>query len=155
MKKLIVVVIAVGLIGVLSLGAYAYYGPRGSMMSGQRGSMYGPGWMHDRDRGSRWGNDADSCPCGRYGDQNMPGSRWNAPGQPGTAPQLITEDKAKEAAETFVAKYLLGYTIDKIEKDNWRPMYFVTLKGQNDAELQMVMRGFDGQVMNLFPKTAE
>ncbi len=80
------------------------------------------------------------------------------PGQPGTAqqaPQMISEEKAKEVAETYIKQYLPGYTIDKVEKDNWRPMYFVTAKGENDAVLQLVVHGFVGQVMNVFPKTVE
>jgi hypothetical protein len=137
MKKLLMITIVVAIIGAISVGVYAY-GPRGGMMSGQREGR-GPGWMHDRGPGGRGDQGANSCPCGGYGKQN----------------QMITEDKAKEAAQTFVTQYLPGYTIDKIEKNDRRPMYVVTLKGQNGAELQMLLRGFDGQVMHLFPKLAE
>jgi hypothetical protein len=154
MKKLLVLTIVVAVIGALSVGVYAY-GPRGGMMSDQRGNMQGRGWMHDRGPGGRGDQDSNSCPCGGDDKQNQTHPRWNAPGQSGNAPQLITEDKAKEAAQTFVTQYLPGYTIDKIEKNDRRPMYVVTLKGQNGAELQMLLRGFDGQVMHLFPKPAE
>jgi hypothetical protein len=34
-------------------------------------------------------------------------------------------------------------------------MYVVTLKSKNGAEQQMWIRGFDGQVMHVIPKTAE
>ena len=68
---------------------------------------------------------------------------------------MITEDKAKEVAETYVKQYLSGYTIDKIEKDNWRPLYFVTSKGENNAEQVMTIQGFSGQVMHVFPTTTE
>jgi hypothetical protein len=137
MKKLLMVTIIVAVIGALSVGVYAYE-HRGGMMSGQREGR-GPGWMHDRGPGDRGDQDATSCPCGRDGKQT----------------QMITEDKAKEAAQTFVTQYLPSYTIDKIEKNDRRPMYVVTVKGQNGAELQMLLRGFDGQVMHLFPKLAE
>ena len=67
----------------------------------------------------------------------------------------MTEDKVKESAEAYIGKYLPGYTIEKIEKDQWRPMYSVMLKGENGVEQQMWIRGFDGQVMHVIPKTAE
>lgn len=135
MKKLITIAVVVGLIGVLSVGAYAYYGPRGGMMDGSS-------WKQGRAPGSRHGHWQDGW------------SRWNAPNQPGTsqqASQMITEDKAKEVAEAYITQYLPGYTIDKIEKDNWRPLYFVTIKGANDAIQQLTVHGFAGQVMHVFP----
>jgi len=155
MKKLVVITLVVGLIGVLSLGAYAYHGQRGGMMGERGGMMGGQGWMHDKDRGDRGDHDANFCPRGGYDQQNQTCPRWNEKGQPGTAPQIITEDKAKEAAQAFITQYLPGYTIDKIEKNDRHPLYVVTLKGQNGAELQMLIRGFDGQVMHIFPKAAE
>ena len=148
MKKLLIITAIVAVIGALSVGVYAY-GPRGGMMSGERGNMQGRGWMHDRGPGGKWDND-DSCPCGGNDQQKQMRPRWNAQNQ-----QVITEDKAKEAAQTFVTQYLPGYTVDKVEKNDGRPMYLVTLKGQNGAELQMLLRGFDGQVMHLFPKLVE
>ena len=51
----------------------------------------------------------------------------------------------------YVNKYLTGYTIDKVEKDNWRPLYFVTIKGANDVVQQLTIHGFSGQVMRVFP----
>ena len=175
MKKFAVITIAVVLVGVMSVGAFAYYGGRngrggmmyggrGGMMYGDRDEMYGPrggmmyggpGRMQGRGPGSRWNATPENCPCGRYeyGNTSRPG--WNRPGQPGTDVQMISEDKAKEVAETYLQKYLSGYTIDKIEKDNWRPMYFVTIKGENDALQQMLIHGFSGQVMHVFPLTAE
>ncbi len=172
MKKLVTIAIVVGLIGVLSVGAYAHYrgyddrrpggrmmyGSRGGMMYGPRGGgMYGPGWMQGRTPGGRWDAAPETCPCGGSGPQGG-WSRWNTPDQSGTAPQapqMITEDKAKEVAETYVKQYLPGYTIDKIEKDNWRPLYFVTIKGVNDVEQLLTIHGFSGQVMHVFPKTTE
>lgn len=103
------------------------------------------------DRGARGGNGY----CGGYGSAQRGWSGWNAPNRSETAPELVTEDKVKENAEAYISKYLPGYTIDKIEKDQWRPMYSVTLKGENGAEQQMWVRGFDGQVMHVIPKTAE
>ena len=64
----------------------------------------------------------------------------------GTAVQMIEEAKAQEAAEAFVTKYLSGYTIDKIEKDETHAVYLVTVKGGNGAELQVVVSGVNGQV---------
>lgn len=159
MKKLVVITLVVGLIGALSLGAYAYHGSQGKMgrdgmMKGQRGGMMaGPcgGMMAGQGRMHEF------CPLAGDNAQNTICPRLNAQGQPGAAPQaaqVIPEDKAKQAAEEYVAKYLPGYTVDKIEKDNWRPMYFATVKGPNDVVQQMLIHGFSGQVMHVFPKTA-
>jgi hypothetical protein len=60
--------------------------------------------------------------------------------------QMIEEAKAQEAAEAFVTKYLSGYTIDKIEKDDAHAAYLVTVKGGSGAELQVVVNGVNGQV---------
>lgn len=160
MKKLAVIALVVGLIGVLSVGAYAHwgdeYGRRGGMMSGRRGGS-GRGWMGGR--GFRGGSDAsaETCPCGGTGPQGWGWQRWNTPDQSGKtqqAPQIVSEDKVKEAAEAYVKEYLPGYTVDKIEKDNWRPLYFVTIKGENNVEQLMTVHGFSGQVMHVFPKPA-
>jgi hypothetical protein len=80
-------------------------------------------------------------------------SRWNTAGQPAAAPEMITEEKAKEAAEAYISQYLPGYAIDIIEKDSWRPVYIATITGENNAEMVMVIHGFGGQVMHVFPKT--
>jgi uncharacterized membrane protein YkoI len=151
MKKLITIAIVVGLIGVLSVGAYAHYSGDNNRRSGGR-MMYGHSDQRQgRGSGSRWNTTPDSCDCGKQGNwsTNRPG--WKGGGRSRATQEMITEEKAKEAAEAFVAKYLSGYTIEKVEKDNWRPMYIVTLKGENDAELQMLIHGSDGQVMHLFP----
>ena len=160
MKKLLVITLAVALIGELSVGPYAYRGgnmsgQRGGMMGGPRGDMSGCGGMYDRGPGGNRGNGPEGCPRFNAGNQNMTCPRLNAQGQPGTAPQVITEDKAKEAVQTFVAKYLPGYTVEKVEKDNRRPMYSAILKGPEGAEMQLFVRGFDGQIMHLFPKVVE
>ena len=68
---------------------------------------------------------------------------------------MITEEKVTEVAGEFVAKYFPEYTVESIEKDDWRPLYFVTIKGANDAEQVMTVHGFSGQVMNIFPKAAD
>lgn len=74
-----------------------------------------------------------------------------ANGANGTAAALITEEKAKEAAQTYLDKYLTGYTIEKVEKDSWRPMYVVTIKGANDVQQTIMIQGFSGQIMHVFP----
>ena len=151
------------------------YGPRGGMMSarqnqqnpadgtqwgamqGRRGNMQsnwnGRGNVQGRSgKGGRWNAVPQGYFCGGYGPRNMTRPGWqNAPGQTQTAPEIITEEKAKEVAGTFVTTYFPGYTVEKVEKDNWRPMYFVTLKGENDAQLQLTVHGFGGQVMHVFP----
>jgi len=157
MKKLVVITLAVALIGVLGAEAYAYYGPRGGM-HGHRGGMHGRTWKQGRAPGSRWNVSPETCPYCGYGPWNAARPGWNAPAQSGTAPQalqIITEEKAKEVAEAYVKQYLSGYTVDKIEKDSWRPLYFVTIKGANDAEQVLTIHGFAGQVMHVFPKTIE
>lgn len=71
----------------------------------------------------------------------------------GTAVQMIEEAKAQEAAEAFVTKYLSGYTIDKIEKDDAHAAYLVTVKGGNGVELQVVVNGVNGQVTYIIVPT--
>jgi hypothetical protein len=63
----------------------------------------------------------------------------------------MPEEQIKEAADAYISQYLTGYTIDTIEKDSWRPMYFVTVKGPNDAVQQMAIHGLSGQVMHVYP----
>lgn len=155
MKRAIVIIAVVAVAVTLSVGAYAHYEGRGWGMYGSRGGMYGHGWRGGRGPAAGWNAAPESCPCGGYGPGNVARPGWNVPSQSGTTPQIITEDKAKEAAETYIKQYLPGYTVDKIEKDSWRPLYFVTVKGENNAELQLVLHGFDGRVMHFFPKTVE
>jgi hypothetical protein len=122
------------------------YGGRGGMMHGGRGGMNAPRQQYK--------NNAPCCEACPYYD----GSTQNAPVQPGQRPQtsqMITEDKVKEVAEAFVAKNFPEYSVAEIEKDDWRPLYFVTIKGANDAEQVMTIHGFNGQVMNIFPKTTD
>jgi len=167
MKKLTVITIVVVLVGVMSVGVFAHgggygrggmmHGGRGRMMYGdQGGMMYGaPGRMQGRGMTNRWNAAPETCPCGGYGYGNATRPGWKSPGQQGTSFQMISEDRVKEAAEAYLQKYLPGYTIDKIEKDDWRPMYFVTIKGENETLQQMLIHGFSGEVMHVFPKTAE
>lgn len=154
MKKSIIFVLAVGIIAAVSIGAYAHggwgsYGRR-SYSGPMMGWSHGPGPMM-----GGWGARGGYGYCGGYGHWQGGWSGENTPDQSGTTPQVITENKVKEIAEAYITKYLPGYTIEKIEKDEWRPMYLVMLKGENDAELQMLVHGFGGQVMHVFPKTAE
>jgi hypothetical protein len=151
MKKLITIAIVVGVIGVLSIGAYAHYQGSNDRRTGGR-MMYGHSdRRQERGPGSRWNTTSDSCDCGEQGNWSTTRSGWKGGGRFRATQEMITEEKAKEAAEAFVAKYLSGYSVEKVEKDNWRPMYIGTLKGENDVELQMLIQGFDGQVMHLFP----
>ncbi|GAK56716.1 hypothetical protein U27_03679 [Candidatus Vecturithrix granuli] len=178
MKKTLVMIAVIVLVVTVSVGAYAHYensgrrggwmrygaqnpqmtpqqgsmyGPRGGMMHGQRGSMMtGPHGGMMAGPGYQGNVTPENCPCGR-------GYGWNTwkNQQATTAPQMVTEEQAKAAAEEYVQKYLSGYTVATIEKDAWRPLYLVTIKGANDVEQQMLIHGFGGQVMHVFPKTAE
>ena len=117
------------------------------------------GWKQGRGMRANRGNGSfETFPCTEYGRWNNAQPGWRAQAQDGTAPralELITEAEAKEVAETHIDRYLPGYTVDSIEQDTWRPLYFVTLKGENDAVQQLVVHGFAGQVMNVFPQSAE
>jgi len=180
MKKTFVMIAVAALVVTVSIGAYAQYenyGRRGGawmrygaqnpqMTPQQQGGMYGPhGGMMANQRGSMMAGrrggmmqipgsqenvTPENCPCGR-------GYGWNTwkDQQAAAAPQMVTEEQAKAAAEEYVQKYLPGYTVDSIEKDAWRPFYLATIKGANDVEQQMLIHGFGGQVMRVFPKTAE
>jgi len=125
------------------------YSSRGHKMYGHWGGMmYGPGYK---------GNvTPENCPCGGGYGWNAVRSGWNAQNQQQrTVPQIVTEEQAKTAAEEYIQKYLSSYTVENIEKDSWRPLYFVTIKDANEVEQQMVIHGFNGQVMHVFPKTTE
>lgn len=142
------------------------YGPRGGGMMfgngrgrgmgrGGRGDGmygYGQGPMQGRGRGGRWNDSGNvNCPCGGgYG-------RWNGPDQPRqqkTFPEMQNEGKVKETAQEYLTKYLSGYSIDKIEKDAWRPLYLITVKGENDAVQKMIVHGFSGEIMHVYPEEA-
>lgn len=152
------------------------YGPRSGMMQNQSNQMHGGRGgmmqnapqnqqmpMHGGRGGMRGSKNAPNqqfkgnaqrgayCPC-------YDGANQNAPAQPGQRPQvsqMIAEDKVKEVAEEFVAKNFPEYSVASVEKDDWRPLYFVTIKGANDAEQVMTVHGFSGQVMHIFPKTSD
>lgn len=153
MKKLGMITLVVVVVSVMSVGAFAYY--RGNQGQWQQPGMGGRGMMMQPGMGGRGmmgQNMAPNCPCATDGNQQAPMMRggrgqWNAP----TATEAITEEKAKAAAEEYLAKYLTGYTIEKIEKDQWRPMYFVTIKGANDVKQMMAIHGYSGQVVHVFP----
>ncbi len=150
MKKTMIIIAVVTFATVVGVGAYAHYegynrgwGMRGYQQN-QQGMYGGRGGMMRGRRGGKWNSAQTACPCGAYGP-------W-APAQSGTAAQMISEEKAKEVAQEYLAKYLSGYTIDKVEKDNWRPMYFVTITGENNAVQLMIIHGFGGQVMHVYPQ---
>lgn len=165
MKKSVIILTVAALVMTIGMSAYAYYGHRGvvnngawggmyhrgGMMYGGRGGMQSPrGGMTYGGRSGKWNAAPNAtCPCGTYGPGYAPGMT------PQTAPQpvqTISEEKAREAAETYVTQYLPGYTVESVAKDSWRPLYVVTLKGEN-AEQIMTIHGFSGTVMHVFPKT--
>jgi hypothetical protein len=135
MKKLLVAFMIVAVVVAGSLSVYAY-GGRWNTTTNWQGRTMTPPMMQ---RG--------------HGPMMRGWSRWNTSGQVGTAPEMVTEDKAKEAAEAYISQYLPGYAIDTIEKDSWRPVYIATITGENNAEMVMMIHGFGGQVMHVFPKT--
>ncbi|MCP4402471.1 MAG: hypothetical protein GY801_34830, partial [bacterium] len=67
-------------------------------------------------------------------------------------PEMLSEDTVKETALEYLGKYLSGYSIDTVEKDAWRPLYVVTVKGENGAVQKMIVHGFSGQVMHVSPE---
>lgn len=154
------------------------YGQRGGMMyNTPQNQAYGPGGMMYNNQqmpyggrdGMRGGYNNQQAPMygGRGGMRGQQFKNGTAPycpyynstltqsGQAPQALQMITEEKVTEVAGEFVAKNFPEYTVSSIEKDDWRPLYFVTIKGANDAEQIMTIHGFSGQVMNIFPKTVE
>jgi hypothetical protein len=158
MKKTVIMIAIAALVVTVGVAAYAHYedsnrgwGMRGNQqrMYGRRGSMMsGPGQMCGRGPGNRWNASPQAtCPCGARGNVNDPT-------QQSRLTQMITEDKAKEVAQEYLNKYLSAYSIDTIEKDSWRPLYFVTIKGENGATQMMVVHGFSGQVVNVLPQSA-
>ena len=137
-----------------------FNGSRGGMMSGRGG--YGPGMMQNAP--NQGYNGTQTCLCGRGSgnSQNRGAGNWqnaqpgqNAPDQQNAVPQMMTEDKVKETAEAYVKAYLPGYSVGTIAKDNWRPLYSVTVTNEGGAELHMLIHGFSGQVMHLVPTTAD
>ena len=177
MKKIVMMLAVGALVGTVGFAAYAHYedyyrgrgvhaprggdmryGPHGGMIygrghswgmgrGGRGGGMYGQGPMQGR--GGRWGSAGNAtCPCGaNYG-------RWNrsAGFQQGTAPDMLSEEKIKESAQKYLTKYLSGYSIKRVEKDGWRPLYFITVTGQNGAVQKMIVHGFSGQIMHVYPE---
>ena len=124
------------------------YGPRGMGM--RDGMMDHEGWGRHGGMMRQGGRGGMMMHGGKGQQQNCP---CLANGADGKAAELITEDKAKEAAQTYIDKYLSGYAIEKVEKDDWRPMYLITIKGANDVQQKMLIQGFSGQVMHVFPVT--
>lgn len=151
MKKLLFVLAVVAVAATMTVGAYAYHGQgmrdgRGNMMSGMHDGMNMRGGMHGMMGGQQ------QSPCGNVCPYQ---TGTNVAGQPGIAPQMIAEDKAKAAAEEYLAKYLTGYAVEKIEKDSWRPLYIVTIKGANDVKQQMMIHGISGLIMHVSPVTVQ
>jgi hypothetical protein len=119
MKKWMAIVLAVAVVPVLAgaAGAQMGWGPGYGMHWG------GPGWM-------AWG------PGGGPG-AGGPGAGGPCPGAAtaGDTTTAVTEEKAKEIAEQYVAKYLKGYKVEKVlpftGMRGWTA-YSVELKGPND-----------------------
>ena len=129
MKKAFITSLAViGIVGTISFGAYAHRGE----ISGQPGQRFEMGQKQQFQEG-RVG----------YGR-----SQWNFQRQSEISPQLVTEENAREIAEAYIKENLSGYTVDTIEKDNWRPLYFITLKAEDEKTAQIVVHGLAGQVVH-------
>jgi hypothetical protein len=131
MKKSVIIAIAVGLIGLMAITGYAT-GTRETFGRGPYGHGHGG-------HGGRWGRGcADEA---------------HHTAEPGQEP--ISEDQAKEAAETFVATYLPGYSIDTIEQEEQCPCYLVTVKQASGVTLQVIIDGYSGEAHHLFIPTEE
>jgi hypothetical protein len=125
MKRVVVAVAAVVALGLVSQGfAQPMYGWGGQGM--------GPGMMYG------WGGGPGAM--GGWGGRGMMGGgpgggAWTCPGWSGanvaTAPEPITEEKAKELAQQYADQYLKGFTVERVLPfTGWRgTMYSVELKG--------------------------
>jgi hypothetical protein len=115
MKKWMAIVLTVAVVPVLAgvAGAQMGWGPGYGMPWGN-----GPGWM-------AWGpggGPAGGAPC--------PGAAAT-----GDTTAAVTEEKAKEIAEQYAAKYLKGYTVEKVLPFTGMrggTAYSVELKGPKD-----------------------
>ncbi|MBI4635654.1 MAG: PepSY domain-containing protein [Candidatus Rokubacteria bacterium] len=115
MKRVMTVVLAVALVAVVA-GAALAFGPGmgpgrmgfGPQMMGA-GFQMGPGMM------------------GAAGGAGCPGMA----GATSTAPQAITEEKAKELATEYAARYFKGFTVERVLPFAGRlhTMYQVELRG--------------------------
>lgn len=136
MKKSVVIAIAIGLISLMAVAVYA---------SGTHGA-YGRGAHGNEAHHGAYGH-GGGCAHG-----NGEEAHHTEP-QPGQEP--ISEDQAREAAETFLATYLPGYSIDTIAQEEQCPCYLVTVKQANGVALQVMVDGYSGEVHHLFIPTAE
>jgi hypothetical protein len=124
MKRIVSVVI-VGVVVVaagLALAGVGFAQPAWGPMHGYGwGQGMGPGWM------GGWG--------GRGMMGGGPGGAGTCPGwseaAAGTAPEAITEQKAKELAQQYADQYLKGFTVERVLPFTGRlgTMYSVELKG--------------------------
>lgn len=126
MKKVLVVLLAVG--GLAGLGAVAsahmWGGGYGGNGLGRMGM--GPGWMH-----------GSGDYCNGYG---------------GTASAtLVPQDQVQKSVETFAAKSFPGYKVGTVERDDYgRPFYTVSLTGR-DSRFEIQVNGFNGTIIGLYP----
>ena len=117
MKRILSVVLAIGVVTVLAGAALAFMGPGGRAM-GMGGGMMGMGPGH-----GAWGAGPGPAGC---------------PGMTGTGPAAtpapITEEKAKELAKEYVEKYFKGFTVERVLPFTGmhHTMYTVELKGPKD-----------------------
>jgi hypothetical protein len=114
MKKLMTGATVVGLVlAFVSIAAAQHAGwGRMGMGAGPMMGAAGPGWA---------GGGASFCPMA---------SSWGA-GATNEPAAAVTEDKAKEIATEYVAKYMKGYTIERVLPftGRFRTAYQVELKG--------------------------
>jgi hypothetical protein len=127
MKSVVTLMVAVVLIGVAAVALGFTGGPRGwAGMGGMMGGVgMGPGMMM------------------------MPGAGPAAcPFAAGAGATAITEEKAKELAESYAAKYLKGFTVDKVlpVTGPGHTMYVVELTGP-ETEMRVLHVSPFGMVM--------
>lgn len=123
MKRMLSVAVAVAMVAGLAGVALAH----GPGWGAGYGWGHGPGMM-----GGGWGMGPGMMGGARGGPGWGPGDCPYAYGAPAaTPPEPITEGKAKALAEEYAAKYLKGFTVERVLPftGRFRTMYQVELKG--------------------------
>lgn len=109
MKRMVSVMLAVVMVGMLAGVALAHEPGWGPMMGGRSPMMAGRSPM---------AGGPEACPM------------WGAAGTEAVT-EAVTEDKARELANEYVTKYFKGFTIERVLPftGRFRTMYQVELRG--------------------------
>jgi hypothetical protein len=115
MRRILSVALVVAVVAMLAGAAFAQMG----------GPMFGPGY------GRMAAGPMGPGMMGRGVAGGQAGA-WNCPGlAAGSAPEAVTEDKAKELAQQYADQYLKGFTVERVLPFTGMrgTMYSVELKG--------------------------